>query len=90
MCVAALQERGVTPGDGEVLVTGASGGVGTLAVSILAQLGYHVVAVSGKPAARGASSRGYDASGRLPWPAGPGGALPAMRGWGEPVTAVGG
>jgi acrylyl-CoA reductase (NADPH) len=52
MCVEALQERGIAPAAGEVLVTGASGGVGTLAVSILAQLGYHVVAVSGKPAAR--------------------------------------
>jgi putative YhdH/YhfP family quinone oxidoreductase len=52
MCVEALQDRGVSPAAGEVLVTGASGGVGTLAVSILAQLGYHVVSVSGKPAAR--------------------------------------
>jgi len=52
MCVEALQERGVSPTAGEVLVTGASGGVGTLAVSIFAQLGYEVVAVSGKPAAR--------------------------------------
>ena len=51
MCLEALQERGITPGAGEVLVTGASGGVGTIAVAILAQLGYEVVAVSGKPAA---------------------------------------
>jgi putative YhdH/YhfP family quinone oxidoreductase len=52
MCVQALQEREIAPGGGEVLVTGASGGVGTLAVSILSQLGYDVAAVSGKPAAR--------------------------------------
>jgi putative YhdH/YhfP family quinone oxidoreductase len=52
MCVEAIQERGISPAAGEVLVTGASGGVGTLAVSILAQLGYEVVAVSGKSAAR--------------------------------------
>jgi putative YhdH/YhfP family quinone oxidoreductase len=51
MCLQALQERGITAGDGEVLVTGASGGVGTVAVATLAQLGYEVVAVSGKPAA---------------------------------------
>ena len=52
MCVEVLQERGTSPAAGEVLVTGASGGVGCLAVSILSQLGYEVVAVSGKPAAR--------------------------------------
>jgi acrylyl-CoA reductase (NADPH) len=51
MCVEALHERHVTPASGPVLVTGASGGVGTLAVSILAQLGYEVAAVSGKPTA---------------------------------------
>ena len=50
-CVASLQHHGIRPDTGEVLVTGASGGVGCLALSILAQLGYRVVAVSGKPAA---------------------------------------
>ncbi len=57
MCVEVLQERKITPAAGEVLVTGASGGVGSLAVSILAQLGYEVAAVSGKPAARGLLTR---------------------------------
>lgn len=48
-CVMALQIQGVMPGGGEVVVTGASGGVGSLAVRLLAMLGYGVVAVSGKP-----------------------------------------
>ncbi|MCJ7772650.1 MAG: YhdH/YhfP family quinone oxidoreductase [Desulfobacterales bacterium] len=49
MSVNALTHT-VKPDDGEVLVTGATGGVGSLAVSILAKLGYEVVAVSGKAA----------------------------------------
>lgn len=48
LCVMALQEAGVTPAQGEVLVTGASGGVGSVAVTLLAQLGYQVVAVTGR------------------------------------------
>ena len=52
LCVDALLRHDVRPGEGEVLVTGASGGVGSLSVAILAQLGFHVVAVSGKPEAR--------------------------------------
>lgn len=48
MSVHALVQN-VTPEDGEVLVTGASGGVGSLAVTLLAQLGFRVVGVSGKP-----------------------------------------
>lgn len=51
LCVAALEREGVTPGDGEVLVTGASGGVGSFAVALLAKRGFRVVAVSRKPAA---------------------------------------
>jgi acrylyl-CoA reductase (NADPH) len=47
-CVAALVEHGVTPDRGEVVVTGATGGVGILAIKILAKLGYRAVAVSGK------------------------------------------
>lgn len=50
-CVEAIVRRGITPDRGEVAVTGASGGVGSLAVGILAKLGYTVTAVSGKPAA---------------------------------------
>ena len=46
--VAALRLHGITPERGEVLVTGASGGVGSLSVAILARLGYEVVAVTGK------------------------------------------
>lgn len=51
--VEALEMRGVKPASGEVLVTGATGGVGSLAVAMLARLGYAVVAVSGKPQAEG-------------------------------------
>jgi acrylyl-CoA reductase (NADPH) len=49
LCVLALERHGVTPDKGEVLVTGAAGGVGSVAVAILAKLGYEVVAVSGRP-----------------------------------------
>ena len=47
-CVMALEGR-VTPGDGDVAVTGATGGVGVFAVALLAKLGYRVVAVTGTP-----------------------------------------
>jgi len=46
--VTAIVERGIEPGRGPVLVTGATGGVGSLAVAILAKLGYEVDAVTGK------------------------------------------
>ncbi len=48
LCVHALQKNDVRPECGPVVVTGASGGVGSVAVSILGKLGYHVAAVSGK------------------------------------------
>jgi acrylyl-CoA reductase (NADPH) len=47
-CVMALQTQDVMPGSGEVVVTGATGGVGSLALRLLAMLGYRVVAVTGK------------------------------------------
>jgi acrylyl-CoA reductase (NADPH) len=47
LCVMALEEQGVVPGQGPILVTGASGGVGGVAVALLAELGYAVSAVTG-------------------------------------------
>ncbi len=47
--VMALEEHGLEPGQGPVLVTGAAGGVGSTAVAILAKLGYEVAAVTGRP-----------------------------------------
>jgi len=49
LCVMALQDGGVQPDAGKVVVTGAAGGVGSITVLLLAQLGYHVVAVTGRP-----------------------------------------
>jgi acrylyl-CoA reductase (NADPH) len=48
LCVLALQDHGVTPDSGKVIVTGAAGGVGSVAVAILAKLGYEVAAVTGR------------------------------------------
>ncbi len=49
LCVLALEKHGVKPADGEILVTGAAGGVGSVAIAILAKLGYTVVAATGRP-----------------------------------------
>ncbi|MDO9284049.1 MAG: MDR family oxidoreductase [Aquabacterium sp.] len=49
LCVMALRKHGLKPGDGEVLVTGAAGGVGSIAVALLGALGYAVVASTGRP-----------------------------------------
>ncbi|MBA2723019.1 MAG: oxidoreductase [Methylibium sp.] len=50
LCVLALERHGVEPGAGDVLVTGATGGVGSVAVALLAKLGHRVVAATGKAA----------------------------------------
>jgi acrylyl-CoA reductase (NADPH) len=50
LCVMALERDGVRPGDGEILVTGAAGGVGSVAISLLAGRGYKVVASTGRTA----------------------------------------
>lgn len=49
LCVMALQKHGIKPVDGEVLVTGAAGGVGSFAIALLSKLGFTVVASSGRP-----------------------------------------
>lgn len=48
LCVLALEDGAVKPSNGEVLVTGASGGVGSVAIALLSRLGYNVVAATGK------------------------------------------
>jgi acrylyl-CoA reductase (NADPH) len=48
LCVLALEKNGVNPEKGEILVTGATGGVGSVAISLLAKLGYNVTASSGR------------------------------------------
>jgi len=53
LSVHALEKHGLTPGTGPVLVTGATGGVGSVAVGILAERGYEVAASTGKPDAEG-------------------------------------
>ncbi len=49
-CVIALERQGMTPARGPVLVTGAAGGVGSVAVALLAKLGWQVIASTGRPA----------------------------------------
>jgi acrylyl-CoA reductase (NADPH) len=48
LCVLALERHGVKPASGPVVVTGAAGGVGSVAVTLLARLGYHVIASTGR------------------------------------------
>jgi acrylyl-CoA reductase (NADPH) len=48
LCIMALEQQGVKPSSGPVLVTGAAGGVGSVAIAILAKLGFHVIASTGR------------------------------------------
>ena len=48
LCIIALENHGIRPGDGDVLITGAAGGVGSIAVTILNKLGYRIVATTGR------------------------------------------
>lgn len=50
LCVLALEDHGITPDKGSIAVSGAAGGVGSIAVSLLSKLGYHVIASTGRPA----------------------------------------
>src|SRR4029077_653563 len=52
LAVIALERHGVRPASGDVLVTGAAGGVGSIAVSLLSRLGYRVVSSTGRPELR--------------------------------------
>jgi acrylyl-CoA reductase (NADPH) len=49
LCVMALQGHGLKPEDGDILVTGANGGVGSVAIALLSHLGYRVIASTGRP-----------------------------------------
>ena len=53
LCVLALERHGVTPAQGKILVTGAAGGVGSVAIMLLARRGYQVIASTGRPSESG-------------------------------------
>lgn len=62
LCVLALERHGIAPGDGPVLVTGAAGGVGSVAIAVLGHLGYEVIASTGRVDAEGDHLRSLGAS----------------------------
>jgi acrylyl-CoA reductase (NADPH) len=62
LCVMALEREGLTPDRGDVLVTGAAGGVGSVAIALLAGLGYRVIASSGRKETEGAYLTGLGAA----------------------------
>lgn len=90
MCVMALEEHGLATGGRPVLVSGAAGGVGSVAVALLARLGYHVVASTGREQEHG-YLRELGAADILPREtlAAPGRPLESER-WGGAVDSVGG
>ncbi len=49
LCVMALERHGITPQDGPVIVTGANGGVGSVAIALLSRLGFEIIASTGRP-----------------------------------------
>jgi acrylyl-CoA reductase (NADPH) len=90
LAVMALEDHGLTPAHGEVLVTGAAGGLGSVAVAILARLGYTVSAATGRPEQhdylRGLGASGFVARGDLAKP--PSRPLDAER-WAGAIDGVG-
>jgi acrylyl-CoA reductase (NADPH) len=90
LAVMALEEHGLTPEKGEVLVTGAAGGVGSVAVAVLAKLGYRVIAATGRPEQheylRGLGAAGFLDRAELAKP--PARPLDAER-WAGAIDAVG-
>ena len=89
LAVARLEDHGLRPGDGPVLVTGATGGVGSTAVSILAARGYEVVASTGKDARPYLESLGATEIVGREGVAGDGKPLGKQR-WAAAVDSVGG
>ncbi len=91
LAVIALEGHGLTPARGPVLVTGAAGGVGSVAVAVLSRLGYEVAAVTGRPEA-GDYLRGLGASRIVPREelAEPGARPLESESWAACVDAVGG
>ncbi len=90
LCVLALENYGLKPSEREILVTGAAGGVGSVAVALLAKLGYPVVAATGRPETHAyltdLGAEGFIDRAEL---AQKGGALQKER-WGGAVDCVGG
>jgi acrylyl-CoA reductase (NADPH) len=91
LAIMALERHGLRPGIGEVLVTGAAGGVGSVAVALLAALGHRVVASTGRPELRSylTGLGAADLIARAALAAGPARPLDSER-WAGAVDAVGG